>query len=786
MIFRTTILSAFALLLIVSSYGQEGGRPKAKAEVSDTLGKPKASILSRATFTQNGYITVLKSKDSYYLSIPDSIMDRDLLFVCRVEQISNNKAISAGQIRKDPILIRFSKRAKQVAMELPLKNKYLVNSPELTTAFDANNIIAENEFFDIAERDEKGKSTIIDVTKYFADDIDLVSPWSGKKPGKLEAKGVSIEKMKANEQTVEISTILLYSNEREPIKVKFRYSIVLLPKEPMQPRFGDSRVGYFSQVKREFESAKQVEATRYISRWRLEPKPEDRARYFAGELVEPQKQIVFYIDPAMPAQWRGYAKQGIEDWNAAFEEIGFKNVMVAKDYPTNDPNFDPYDFRNNCLIYLLVEDANASGELYADPRSGEIIQADIFWYHNVLRLLQEWRYVQTAAADTSIRKFTFTDAQMGEMIRYAVAHETGHTLGLQHNMRASYAFPVDSLRSATFTQKYGTTASIMDYARNNYVAQPGDKGVKLTPPILGDYDRLAIKFGYKLIKDATDPHQELPIVEKWFREKGLDPKYLFCPMTAAEIQPNPAGQADAIGDDAVKASEYGIKNQRFIMKNLASWTYTDATSTDLLDQLYAAVVKQYGKMMSNTMAYLGGEYQYYGTMGQFPEMFTVVSAEHQKRALSLMMRELKNIGWLNEPSVTKYIGLKTGEIYKYQNDVVEKFFGNFILNRIAEGEASGKGYTVSAYISDFTTLLLQPTKAGSLSVYEKNLQVFACKKLASIRISSDLQPEQSNVPASVMAALKMAKTTIQQLAVTSTVKADKEHYQYLLTIVDTK
>lgn len=785
MVVRTITTFTFAILMPIFLYGHELTKPdKNNKAKPDTLQKQNQSILEKACLVQEGFITIVKGKGRIYFAIPDSIMDRDLLLVCRVEKISNNKIISAGQIRRDPALIRFSKRQATVVLERPLNNKELIDSPELEGNFAANNSSAESEFFEIAEYNKKLNASIIDVTKLFSDEIDYVSPWSGKKPGKLDQRGVSIDKIKANRETVEISTVLLYESEREPIKVMFRYSLALLSKTPMQIRLDDSRVGFAAHTKKEFRAKTTVETTKFISRWRMEPKEEDKERYFAGELVEPKNPIVFYVDTAMPKEWRGYARQGIEDWQKAFEEIGFKNAIIAKDYPSNDPNFDQFDFRYNCLRYLPVEDSNASGEHYYDPRSGEIIHADIFWYHNVIKLLKEWRFVQTAAVDTSIQNYQFSDEEMGEMIRYAVAHETGHTLGLEHNMRASYAFPVDSLRSATFTHKYGTTASIMDYARNNYVAQPSDKGVKLTPPLLGDYDKFAIKFGYKLIQGNKDPYQERVVIEQWLRENGTDPRFLYSPNTISEIKPDPAGQTDAIGDDAIKAGQYGISNLQYIIKNMAGWTYSNDASSDLLNELYDALSKQYRKMIYNALAYLGGEYQYFGTLGQYSEFYRPVKPSKQKQSLEFIIKETRDIAWLNEQSVTKYIGIKTSDIYKYQGEIVDKLLGNFIPVRIAQYEGINEQYTVSEYISELTNLVIKPNKTGNLTVFEKNLQIVTIKKLISLGQSKDLQPELVGMPASISSSLKQAKATLQQQLLVSKNKTDKEHFQYLISLID--
>lgn len=782
MINKLTFVTLTLFTLSVGNYAQ-GSNPKKErstttSPLEQTTEKKTSSIQDKA-HVEAGFISVLKVKDSYYLAIPDSILGRDLLFAGRVEKISNNKQISAGQIRKDPILVRFQKKGNRIVIEYPQDYRIVDEKDPIAKAIDKNNITPEFQLFDIEET-TGNNSYIIDVTKFFADEIPYVSPLDGKiKSGRLEAKGVQVIRMSVNNQTLEVSTVLPFVSDRDASKVILRYSLYLLPKVPMMARANDDRIGFFSKSKRIYESGQPVSTQQYIARWRIEPKPEDVEKLKKGELVAPAKPIVFYIDPVMPAKWRSYVKQGIEDWNKAFEKIGFKNVIEAKDYPQNDASFDEFSFRYNCFRYLPVEDANASGEIYYDPRSGEIVRGDIFWYHNVIKLLQEWRYVQTAAADPKARTLNLDDATMGELIRYGVAHEMGHVLGLQHNMRASYAFPVDSLRSASFTQRYGTTASIMDYARNNYVAQPEDKGVKFTPPILGDFDYFSIKYGYKPILSASTTTEEMPTLEQWFKDNGSDPKYLYSGAAVAKVMPDPSSQADALGDDAVKASTYGIKNLKVIVKNTAKWLYKENESQEIYENAYAAIFKQYSKELGHTLSYLGGVYEFAGTIGSLQAKQKVVDAEKQQEALAFAINEIRNLGWLNEKSLIPYIGSKADMLFQKQNDVVDDLLGNFIPSRIIKNEGLGCTYTIEHYLNDLSSCVL---KAGATNDrYVQNLQMCYVQKLKAL--SENKEQKGTILSAAIYAQINGVKGMLMLRAEKSTNGTEKKHLAYLLQIL---
>ena len=714
---RTFLLTVFAAALC-QAY-------TAKADtVKDTVKCGYSSLITAEAETSRGLMDIHRVGTAWYLEIPDSLMGRPMLLASKISAISDNKDAIAGQMPEDPVLTEWSRDDSKVYLLDASRQASYSATGNLRKGFERNYMKPVMESFPIKAFSPDSTSVVIDVTEFFCADESYMSPFS--RPSELETllgrsgtKGSFRKDMsgiigfKAFPENIIFKSRMVYTVSSEPFTAIMTVSMIRLPDTPMRPRLADIRIGYFTDSHTEYSDSRDgVVKKEHINRWNLQPKPEDKARYLAGELVEPEKPIVYYVDDAFPDKWKPYLKQGIEDWQAAFEKAGFKNAIIAKDYPDDDPDFDPDDIRYSCLRYATTDIANAMGPSWTDPRSGEIIQGSVYFYHNVLKLLHNWRFVQTAAVDPAAREKVFSMETMGPLLRYLVVHEIGHTLGLMHNMRGSYAYPVDSLRSRTFTDRYGTTASVMDYARYNYVAQPGDDVQWLLPPVLGPYDYFAIEWGYRQVPGTSTPEEEKPVLNGWIKAKGDDPMYRYGRQeifTAID----PASQTESLGDDAVKAGKYGIANLKRIMSHLIEWTAEDGEDYSYSEDMYKEILKQFNRYMGHAAKYIGGnilEYPVYGDNKQ--TSFIPVPKKKQIQALEFIMENLKELpDWMADEKVIKYFGTGSPGIYDYQASYVSRLLG-FSRKVASTAQRSDDPYTQYEYLSDIYDLVFRPSIKG--------------------------------------------------------------------------
>jgi len=708
-----------------------------------------------------------------------------MLMVTRIVKMATELPLNRHKMSEQ--VLKWEKFDNNIFLKQASYSKFANDSLPISIAVSNSNFEPIISSFKIAVENKENNSHVIDVTSLYKSDIKIFGfPQSSRKGYKitsLDSKLSFIESIRSFPLNIETKHIKTYksSNSRNgQISMVLNNSMILLPKEPMKRRYFDQRVGWFTSAQTDYGIDNQeAETVRYLDRWRLEIKDEDIDKFKNGELVEPKKPIVYYLDPATPEKWRKYLKDGIEDWNVAFEAAGFKNAVIVKYPPTKeeDPDWSPEDVRYSTVRYLASPSLNANGPHVSDPRSGEIIESDINWYHNVMKLLRNWYFVQTAAVNPDSRGVEFKNEVMGELIRFVSSHEFGHTIGLPHNMGSSSAYPVDSLRSATFTKKYGTSPSIMDYARFNYVAQPGDEGVALMPsqwntPNVGVYDIYSVKWGYKPILDVS-VEEEKSILKSWIIEKANDLKYRF---GSAGI--DPSSQTEDLGDDAVKASEYGIANLKRIMPKLMEWTTKDGETYNELGYMYGQVLGQFGRYMGHVSNNIGGIYQYYKTSDQDGAVYTHVKKSRQQNCMNFLHNQLfETPKWMINKEILNKIEFAgiTNRIRSTQSRTLNSLLDFGKMARLIENEAiNGKNaYSLIEMMTDLRKGIFNEVyKNKTIDVYRRNLQLAYLD-----RISYLMSNEQGSTPSwarNYVTSVKVSQSDIRTVAANQLIELRKD------------
>jgi hypothetical protein len=727
--------------------------------------RPYKEVITDKAKTDDGLFKVHRLDDKWYFELPDSLLGRDILIVSRISKsaagLSNGFSGYAGDIINNNV-IKFERgpNNKVFLKRVSFDNRGS-DTAGMYTAVTNSNSLPIMQAFDVKAFGKDSvtntNSTVIEITDYAAGDNDVLFFNPGVKAslqiGTLQADRSYVQTVKSYPVNIEIRTLKTYSrgaglpgagiNPFAPpsggaFTIELNSSMLLLPKTPAKQRFFDPRVGYFARSYTDFDANPQgVKQVAMIVRWKLEPKEEDVEKYKRGELVEPKKPIVYYIDPSTPKKWIPYLVQGVNDWQVAFEKAGFKNAIIGKVAPTpkEDSTWSLEDARFSAIVYKPSETQNASGPNVHDPRSGEILESHINWYHNVMQLLRNWYLIQAAPSDKGAQKMLFDDELMGQLIRFVSSHEVGHTLGLRHNFGSSSTVPVDSLRNKKWVEANGHTPSIMDYARFNYVAQPEDNidRVGLFPRI-GDYDKWAIEWGYRWMPEYKNGEDEKSALNKLTTERLKNKRLWF----GTEVNPDdPRSQNEDLGNDAMKAGSYGIKNLQRIVPNLINWTKQPNESYDGLDEMYSNVVSQYGRYMGHVAKNIGGVYETPKMSNEDGVVYEFTPRSIQKDA----------VNFLNQQLFTTPTWLINNDIMSRTGENPQVVIGNrqeTVINRIVSANTFTKLFAMETTVGNNAykpTELMDDLRRGIFSelytrkatdLYRRNLQKIFVEKIISL------------------------------------------------------
>ena len=713
------------------------GKKAKKQEVVDTTAVESKAKKSKSKYeklfgdktkcctAEGEFMTLHTVGDKIYAEVGNDLFGRDVLIASTISEISNGSLGSVGYKPQKPLHCRFVKI--DTAVYLTRVNIIPDHKEEVSEAIRRVNIDPIMMKFKTACQTPDSTATVFEITPLLKSSVKELMPITDKGnvlmslSVKWDDALFHLGDVKSFEDNVTIRSYLsgkatlqdfLGGKSSTAVTALVTRTILLLPEEPARARVADSRVGIFLSNRTTFDApTEQSDTYSVIHRWRVEPA--DDEAYARGELVEPKKPIIFYLDDAFPAELRPAAKEGIERWNMAFEKIGFKNVVRVFDYPKDDPNFDPDNLKYSCVRWLPSTTANAMGPSWVDPRSGEIINASVIVYSDVVSTIHSWRFVQTAQVDERVRSLRLHPDVRDDSWSYVLAHEVGHCLGFMHNMSASAAVPVESLRDAEYTQKNGTTVSIMDYARFNYVAQPQDKGVALGPPALGAYDYWLVEYAYKPVPEAEDMWAEAKVLEQWVSAKAGDKTYRYGrQQTSARL--DPSAIEEDLSDDPVQASQYGVQNLQYIVENMGEWIGDDVDSYGKYrEALYNALVKQYNRYMNAVLLNVGGVYLTSTHASEASQRAVPVAAAYQKKALRWAMKQVDNCEWIENKTLTEKFRLRVSRAEVVAFNHARAIFATYAPIALCSYLApEGEAFTLEEWLNECRNWVWAPTNAG--------------------------------------------------------------------------
>lgn len=826
--YKFHILSLATLLLLGATTHAEAKiferkKKKAQTEVKAAPAKqninglkPYAQVITPKAKSSFGFLTVHKVDNNYFFEIPDSMLNRDILIVNRISKAPTSRQKSRvgypGDILGSKVIRFENKDNKRILVREYSYRERSENKDGMFQSVRNSNTqpIVANFGIETIKKDSLTRNYVINVSVFLQKENPLFSFDADSKEyiGLLNmvGEGTYIDTLKAFPKNIEISTTVTYQSKkgmsnvgfletgspRIPLTYELNSSMVLLPEVPMKARLFDPRVGYFTVGYTDFDSNPQgIEYKKLITRWRLEPK--DEAAYLRGELVEPKKPIIIYIDPATPKKWVPYLIQGVNDWQVAFEKAGFKNAIYALEAPTDDPSWSLEDARHSAIVYKPSDISNASGPHINDPRTGEILETHINWYHNVMSLLRDWYMIQAGTIDEAARKMQLDDELMGQLIRFVSSHEVGHTLGLRHNFGSSHTVPVEKLRDKVWVEANGHTPSIMDYARFNYVAQPED-GITRAGifPRIGIYDKWSIEWGYRWLPQFQTPEDEVAFSNQSIIEKlKTDVRYTF----GTESDPNdPRNQSEDLGDDSMLASLYGIKNLKRIVPQILTWSYEPNKSYAGAGEIYSGVVSQFNRYLGHVTKNVAGIYSNSITVEQTDEIAReFVPANIQKRAIAFLNEQLFTTPeWLiDRQLMEKAKILPVNVICSLQSGVLARLINKNTLDKMSENEILNgkKAYTSAQMFNDLKKVIW--SNLGQSDIYKRNMQKAYVENLINLldkkgnadKNASGKRPAYSEAPAIAHGQLTELKR-LATSAASMTSGTAKGHYQNLITLID--
>lgn len=750
------------------------GRPGGPGGAAARKTEPKKfdAFINDKAKVDSGLFNVYFQDDKYYFELADSIQGREILVVNRISKSgtglrTGTQGFAGDQINRNVIQFELGPNNKVFLRRISHAER-ADSTQDMYLSVRNSNLQPIAQSFDIVAYGKNGNSVIFDATSYLDGDNDILFFSSQYKNmlrlGPIQADKSYVEGVNTYPMNTEIKTVKTYnrtaassgsgpgassgrgSTPTGTATLELNSSLVLLPEVPMQPRYFDNRVGYFTVNYTDFDANPQgVKRQSIITRWRLEPKDEDMDKYLRGELVEPKKPIIFYIDPTTPEKWIPYLIQGVNDWQVAFEQAGFKNAIIGKRAPTpeEDPEWSIEDARYSAIVYKPSDVPNASGPHVNDPRSGEILESHINWYHNVMSLLRNWYFIQAGPYDQRARRLVFEDELMGELIRFVSSHEVGHAIGLRHNFGASSTYPVENLRDAEWVREHGHSTSIMDYARFNYIAQPGD-GIAEEDmiPKVNYYDKWAIEWGYKMISEVDNAEQERPILNTWVIEKLQDPIYWFGPETNPD---DPRSQNEDLGDDAMLASTYGIRNLQRIVPNLLEWTKEANEQYAGASELYGQVFTQFGRYAGHVVKNIGGIEQTYKTQEQEGNVYQFTEKQQQKRAMDFLNKEVfATPQWIISEDIAQLTGDNIAQLLgRVQNATITRLVSPRVIGNLLQAENSlgANTYRVTDMFNDLNAgLWAELSGRRAIDLYKRNLQKHYVSTLEGLLVSPPSTP----------------------------------------------